>query len=138
MFGRSWIENQAFARTFDSENILNPRIITSIRSGGARGKQSEETKKRMSIAQKGRIVSESNKEKLSEILKDKPIRMIGLDNPMFKIGKQHPMYGKTHTPEARRLISKSKSGKPSPKKGKPMSEESRRKMSESAKKRHAK
>lgn len=105
----------------------------NLRSGGSRGKQSAETKKRMSLAQKGRIVSVSTKEKLSKILKANPIRMIGLDNPMFGVGDKHPMYGKNHTPETRRLMSESKTGKPSPNKGKTMSENSRKKMSESKK-----
>jgi group I intron endonuclease len=106
----------------------------NLRSGGSRGLQSEETKKRMSDAQKGRIVSEDTKKKLSEILRNNPIKMIGEDNPMFgKTKEQHPMFNQHHTDEAKQKMSAAKLGKPSSKKGKPMSEESRRKMSEAKK-----
>lgn len=110
----------------------------NLRSGGSRGLQSEETKRRMSIAQIGKVVTEETKEKLSAITKANPIRMIGNDNPMFGIlPEEHPMFGKQHTDQAKRKMSAAKIGKPSPKKGKPMSEESKRRMSEAKKAWHA-
>lgn len=119
-----------FISKFDS---CNRNKGYNLRSGGSRGLQSDETKKRMSIAQKGRIVSEQTKQKLSVATKNHPIRMNGKDNPMFEIGSQHPMFGKHHSDEAKQKMSLSKLGKPSPKRGIRMSEESRRRMSEAKK-----
>lgn len=106
----------------------------NLRSGGSRGLQSEETRKRMSIAQKGRAISQEHRSKLSIATLANPSRMIGSDNPMFgKCGEQHPMFNKHHTDETRLKMSVAKLGKPSPKKGLSMSEESRRKMSDAKK-----
>ena len=46
-----------------------------------------------------------------------------------KQGENHPMYGKHHSPETRKLIGEKGKGRPSPNKGKPMSEEQKRKIS---------
>ena len=42
---------------------------------------------------------------------------------IFADKQNHPMYGKTHSDEAKAKMSKAKKGKPSPQKGKPLSEE---------------
>lgn len=85
----------------------------NLRSGGSRGLQSVETKKRMSIAQKGRTVSDETRKKLSEVLKKNPIKMMGSDNPMFGLSTEHPMFNKYHTDTARAKMSAAKLGKPS-------------------------
>lgn len=95
----------------------------------------EETRKRMSDAQTGRIVSESSKTKQSQTMKGK------------YTGENHPMYGKTHSKEAKEKIGNSSSGRSHteeskqkirehlkhnhPTKGRPLSEEHKQKLSKS-------
>ena len=45
-------------------------------------------------------------------------------------GNLNPMWGKTHTPEARKIISLANKGKVGPNLGKPLSEETKKKLSE--------
>ena len=73
--------------------------LMNIREGGSRGKHTEETIKRMCIAQKGRIVSEETKKKLSAIT---------LAQGMC--GENHPMWGKKHSKESRLKMSLSHLG----------------------------
>lgn len=71
------------------------------------------TRKHNSEAQKGKLVSEETKRKISEAQKGKP--------------------GKPHSEETKRKMSETRKGKPSGRKGKHHSEESKRKMSEAHK-----
>ena len=85
------------------------------------GQQSEESKRKIGLASKGRKQSiearKINSEKNS--------------------GKNNPMFGKTHTIEARKRISEARKGKPSPAKGKTMSDEQKEKIRQSVKARRA-
>jgi hypothetical protein len=82
---------------------------------------SEETKKMMSEAKKGKSKTEEHRKKLSEVNR----------------GKNNPFYGKTRTEESRKKQSESRKGKYAgenhPMYGKSPSEESRKKQSESLK-----
>ena len=85
---------------------------------------SEETRRKMSEAQKGeknhffgKHLSEEHRKKLSEAKK----------------GENHPLFGKHHSEETRKKMSEAQKGK----KHGPMSEEHRRKISESVKRRFA-
>ena len=73
---------------------------------------SEETKKKMSEAKKGRTFTEEHRRKMSEARK----------------GENHPLFGHHHSEESRRKISEAK-------KGKHHSEETKKKMSDVAKNR---
>jgi group I intron endonuclease len=76
-------------------------------------KHTEETKKKISLANTGKLATEEHKRKLSEA----------------RAGNKHPMYGKHHSEETKRKISLSE-------KGKIMSEEAKRKISEAFKGEH--
>lgn len=82
--------------------------------GGSSGRPTEETRRKISESNKGKIVSEETRKKNSEAHKGKCI------------GENHPMYGRHHTEEARKKISEAG-------KGRKYSEEARKKMSESRK-----
>lgn len=92
-----------------------------------------ETARKNSEAQKGKILSEETRKKISEANK----------------GENHPMFGKTHSKETKKKMSEAKKGKPRKpfskehkekiseankgKKQKPFSEEHKRKLSEAKK-----
>lgn len=78
---------------------------------------SEETKRKISEAQKGKHPSEEAKEKMSEAQK----------------GEKNHNYGKHHTEETRKKISEAMKGENNPNYGKHISEETKRKMSEALK-----
>jgi hypothetical protein len=80
-------------------------------------KHSEETKRKMSEAQKGKTHSEKTKRKIREANK----------------GENHPNYGKKLSEETKRKISEAKSGENNPNYGKKLSEETKRKLSEAKK-----
>lgn len=63
--------------------------------------QSEETKKKISLANKGRIRTEEHSKKISETRKRNGLCM----------GKNHYFYGKHHTQETKDKISKNRTGK---------------------------
>ena len=105
---------------------------------------SDETRERISEALKGREFSEEHKAKLSEVAKerwkDEEYRKAhsGENHPMFDCGENNPMFGKTHTEEARKKISdaaKERMSNPEncPNYGKSLSEETKKKMSEAKK-----
>lgn len=50
---------------------------------------------------------------------------------MFKGKENHPMFGKTHSEEAKEKMSKAKKGKPSPQKGKPLSDKQKKALRDS-------
>jgi NUMOD3 motif len=81
------------------------------------GQQSEETKRKIGLASKGRKQS-------IEALKTNSEKNSGRNNPMF---------GKTHTLEAREKISLARKSRSSPTKGKVMSAEQKEKIRQSVK-----
>ena len=78
----------------------------NIEPGGNKNKHlAEDTKKKIGDANRGRKMSEETVKKMSEA----------------RIGYKNPMYGKTHSDEARQKISDARKGKP----GHPISEETK-------------
>ena len=85
----------------------------------------EEAKKAISKAMFGRVVSEETRQKLSEAHKGK------------NAGENHPFYGKHHTEESKKKMSKNRiylSGENNPNYGKHLSEQAKQKISESNRK----
>ena len=78
---------------------------------------SEETRKKLSEAKKGKSRSEETRRKISEANK----------------GENHHFYGKSHSEETRRKLSEKNKGENHPNYGKSPSEETRRKLSEANK-----
>lgn len=134
-------------------DTTNPDKGYNCDSGGNRNKRhSEETKRKMSEARKGKYVGEKNsfygrthseetKRKISESLK-------GENNPNYgkhcseetkkklsesQKGENSHMYGKSLSEETRQKISEATKGENHPMYGKHHSEESKRKMSEAKK-----
>ena len=98
--------------------VYDDRIGYNKNYGGSSGRPTEESRKKMSKAKKGKYIgenhpfygkhhSEETRKKISEAIE----------------GKNHPNYGKHHSEETRKKISETE-------KGKTCSEESRKKMSE--------
>lgn len=102
-------------RSPESRKKLSDALIGN--KNGA-GKRSEETKRKMSNSQKGRIVSEESKKK----------------NSISHIGNSFRK-GKPASDETKQKISDSKKRKTSPNKGKSMSDEQKRKISKISKNR---
>ena len=131
--------------------------------GGGGGSPSEETRRKMSEAHKGKKLSEEHRRKISEAHKDKTFseehrRKLSENNPMkrpevrrkqseAKKGKKgktlseetrrkmsEARKGRTFSEETRRKISEAKKGKSSPMKGKKRSDETKQKMSEAQRK----
>lgn len=99
--------------------IKKKRIFTEEHrrklSESQKGKKlSEECKRKIGESQKGKVMSEESKRKISIANKGKKRtpeqveRMV--KNHMYYTGKEHFMYGKAHTKEARRKISESRKG----------------------------
>lgn len=114
-------ENHPFWGTHRSEETK--KKISDANKGKC---PSEETRQKISIAnkgcvshRKGAVLSEETKRKISDTLKLK--------------GCKNPMCGKHHTEEAKEKISLFHKGKPSPMLGRKHSEESKIKMSETRK-----
>jgi len=59
------------------------------------------------------------------------------DRPPAMCGRDHPMWGKAHSEEAKKKMSEARKGENSPMWGKPRSEETRKKISEANKGKHA-
>lgn len=120
-------------------DVMEPKFIAEYKTNvdGGRGYNltaggegaigwtpSEETKRKISEANKGKVRSDEVRKRLSDLKK----------------GVVPWMKNKKHSEDSKTKMSLSKRGKPSPKKGikgKPHSEETKRKMSESHKKRIA-
>lgn len=106
---------------FDSKYGLN------LRSGGNQYKQSEETKQKISIANKGRKLSIASRKNMSNGQKGKIFsvehrKKISEANN----GNKHPMFGKYHSIESKQKMSQSHSGENNPVYGKHLTEEHRR------------
>ena len=100
----------------------------NLTEGGDGGVPCEETRRKISIASKGKKISEEQKKKLSEKMKGRTSPMKGKpmsDEAKKKIGEANK--GKTLSEETRKKLSESHKGKPAPNKGKPMSEEQKKK-----------
>lgn len=95
--------------------------------GGNKPVLSEETRKRMSIASKGKPKSEKHRQKLATILKENARKSQSLETRQ-KMSESHK--GKIISDESRRKMSAAQTGKK-------LSEETRRKMSESQKARRS-
>ena len=125
----------------------DPRVGYNKTYGGDSGRPTDEAKRKMSEAKKGKPApnkgkqfSEEHKRKISESKKGKPAPNKGKqlsEEAKRKIseslkgkycGEKHPMYGKHHSEETKRKLSESLKGKPSPNKGKQFSEEHKRKI----------
>lgn len=131
-----WLEIELIRewKTNDPNNGYN----NSLGGEGMNGyKHSEETRQKISKANKGKQFSNEHRKKISEANKGHEIseetrRKISEANS----GKNNPNYGKTLSEETRRKISENHadlSGENSPLYGKHPSEETRKKMSESKK-----
>ena len=98
---------------------------------------SDETRRKMSLAGKGRTpynkgkhLSEEQKRKIGEGNKGKTMSEEARRKISEAIGgKKHPFFGKHHSEESKKKMSLAKKGKPSHNKGKKMSEEQKKKMS---------
>lgn len=97
-------------------DTMNPDNGYNLKSGGENNRCSEETKKKMSEAQKDRKISDEAKRKMSEAKKGK---------------KRKP-----YTKETRQKLSEANKGRVSPNKGKHYSDELKKKISESNKGKH--
>ena len=120
----------------------------NLEEGGRGGVPSEDARRKMSEAKKGKPahnkgkpMSEEQKKKLSEANKGKPSNKKGIplsEETRRKISENHcdcsgekgPFYGKHHSEESKRKMSLAKKGKPAHNKGVPMSEEHKKKLSD--------
>lgn len=99
-------------------NTMDPNYGYNLQSGGGSGNTpSEDVKRKIGNAQRGKKASEETKRKMREA---------------HKAEKNH-FYGKHHSEETKKSISKKNSGKNNPNYGKCHSEETRRKQSEANK-----
>ena len=114
----------------------------NLEEGGRGGVPSEETRRKMSEAQKGKHLSDETRKKLSESKKnmsEETRRKMGGAHKGKHLSEEHKKKigeankGKTLSEEARKKMSDAKKGKPPHNKGIPMSEESKRKISDAKK-----
>lgn len=86
--------------------LLRKRMtgLTGEKSYAWGWKHTEETKKKMSEAHKGRKNSPEHNKHISEA-------KMGSKNPMYHIGNLHPFYGKHHTEESKKKMSDNRKGK---------------------------
>jgi hypothetical protein len=102
---------------------------------------SEETRRKLSDAQKGKTRSEEHKRNLSDAKKGEKNHMYGKTTSEetrkkqsdAMIGKNHPNYGKTQSEETRRKLSERQKGEKNHNYGKTTSEDTRRKISDAHK-----
>lgn len=96
-------------------------------TGGSNGIMSEETKRRMSEARKGKPLSEQHKQHIGEAMTG----MVFSKERNLKISST--LKGKPHSEERKKNISNSKKGKPSTFKGKHQPEDAKQRISDSLK-----
>lgn len=117
---------------FVGDKYKTDPMCLNIKPGGNKAGYSEETRKKLSEANKRRKLSEETRKKISEALK-------GENNYWYgkKLSEEHRKKlseaKKNISDEARNKMSESHKGKTSPMKGKTLSEESREKISEAMK-----
>ena len=147
-------DEQYYIKVFDT---LYPNGY-NLTEGGEGCVASEETRKKMSLAQKGKHISEEQKKKLSialkgRIMSDEHKKKIGEANKGrhhseeskkkiseshkgLQSGEKHPMFGKHHSEESKKKMSQNHYdclGEKNPMFGKHLSEETKKKMSLSKK-----
>lgn len=93
-------------------NTMNSKYGYNLRSGGENNYLSEETKKKIGEANKGRVVTEEQRRKSSEIHRGKHLS----EEHKKKIsdslkGENNPNYGKSMSDEQKNKISESRTGK---------------------------
>ena len=124
------IENECYYHRKACELIfLTPEEHRRLHMKGVT--RSEETRKKMSEAKKGRIFSEEHRRKLSESHKGHTV------SEETKKKMSEAKKGNTVNEETRKKMSEAKKGENHPMYGKHFSEEHRRKISESVKRRWA-
>ena len=101
----------------------------------------EETRRKLSLAQKGKHVSSETRKKISDYRKGKhhteeTKKKLSNSHKGLFAGEKHPMFGKHHTEESKRKNRESNLGKPSPNKGKHHTEETKKKISNANKGKH--
>ncbi|AGE51046.1 GIY-YIG catalytic domain-containing endonuclease [Paramecium bursaria Chlorella virus CVG-1] len=123
-FDKEWYEVPDEDLNFYEEMLvalygtLSPGGYNLKEGGGATGKPSEETKRKMSEAQAGKTLSDEHKQKMSEAQSGEKNHNYGKtpsDETKKKIskalsGENAYWYGKTHTEEAKQQMSKAKIG----------------------------
>jgi hypothetical protein len=102
-------------------NLIN---MTDGGEGAVGVIMSEDTRKKLSEANKGKTHSDESKQKMSEANKGEK---------GYWYGKPGTMKGKTHSEETKQKISETNKGKPSNRKGVILSEETKQKMIEAKK-----
>lgn len=115
-------------------NSTDQNIGYNLTYGGEGEIPTEEVRRKLSEAHRGKKLSEEHRRKIGEFWKGKPSRYKGKHHTEeYKMkmrelmkGVNHPMYGKHHTEESRRKISEAR-------KDTQRSEATKKKMSESAK-----
>ena len=132
-----WLEIELI-REFDTTNQDKGYNITLGGEGGNGLKHTKEARKKIREASKGKTLSEETRKKISEASKGKTLseehrKKLSESHKGKQTGKNHPMYGKKHTKEARKKISEASKGKNHPNYGKTLSEETRKKISEAKK-----
>lgn len=101
--------------------LVKPEYNSTLGGEGMLGNfPNEETRKKLSFAQKGRIVSEETRKKMSESHKGKPSHMKGKKhsdeakekNRISHLGNNSPWKGKKHSPETIAKIIEAKRNNP--------------------------
>ena len=112
----------------------------NLTKGGEGEIPCEETRRKLSLAQKGKHVSSETRKKISDCRKGKhhteETKKKMRQNHYDCSGEKHPMFGKHHTEESKRKNRESNLGKPSAFKGKHHSEETKKKISNANKGKH--
>ncbi len=117
-------------------NTVSPHGYNQT-SGGEGGSLSEETRRKISEAHKGKKFSEEHRQNISEAAKGRPAPNKGIPHSeeakrkMSEVKKGRPALNKgvPHTKEAKRKISEAAKGRPAPNKGIPHSRETKEKIS---------
>lgn len=128
--------NQAEKYWIEKLNSTNPDIGYNISFGGQSGwmlglRHSDETKKNYSINRVGKLIGDMNGMYGKTHSSESKKKM---SRP--KSGKDNGMYGKKHSDETKKKISENLKGEKNPFYGKKHSDETKKKMSEIAKKRN--
>jgi group I intron endonuclease len=128
--------NQAEKYWIEKLNSTNPDIGYNISFGGQSGwmlglRHSDETKKSYSINRVGKLIGDKNGMYGKTHSSESKKKM---SRP--KSGKDNGMYGKKHSDETKKKISENLKGEKNPFYGKKHSDETKKKMSEIAKKRN--
>lgn len=103
-FEKDWYECPDEDLNFDEELLiqemgtLSPDGYNLREGGGNRGKPSEESKRKMSEARRGKTLSEDHKKKMSEVMK----------------GEKNHMYGKNHVIDSIQKMRNAKCGEKNP------------------------